>query len=138
MKTKSHKTPPAKKQVATPPRGSGLKKWLVVLLVVAVVAGASFAAFAFVLPDRVPPELVGKWRVVDGPMDGMTLEFQRNGAMIGRANVEGTERLLEGTADVRDGTLRTTTINSFTNRAETGTQTIVTLTETEFDAALAT
>jgi uncharacterized protein (TIGR03066 family) len=112
--------------------GLWLPKWLIIVVCIALVAGASFAAFEFLLPGRVPPELVGRWRVVGGPTDGMTMEFHRDGTMIGRATINGKEGVLEGTAEVTDKTLRTTTTNPFTNKAETGTQTILTLTETEF------
>jgi uncharacterized protein (TIGR03066 family) len=98
---------------------------------VAVVFAASFAVFEFVLPGRIPPELVGEWRVVDGAQSGMTLEFKRNGTMTGKALVNGKEHAIEGEAEVSGNTLRTTTTNPFTKKSETGTQTIVVLTATE-------
>jgi hypothetical protein len=52
--------------------------------------------------------------------------------MIGKARMNGKEGLIEGMAEVDGKTLRTTTTNPFTGRKDTGTQTIVTLTETEF------
>jgi uncharacterized protein (TIGR03066 family) len=133
MKAKTRKTnnqPQPQASNANPTRFSP-SKWFVALIVIALVAGSAFAIFTLVLPDKVPPELIGAWRVVDGPLGGMTLEFRRDGAMTGKAMVAGEERELEGTAEVVGTTLRTTTKNPFTNRAETGTQTIVSLTETE-------
>jgi uncharacterized protein (TIGR03066 family) len=115
-----------------PYRLLGLPRWAVILFVVASVAGASFAAFAFLLPGRIPPALVGRWRVVGGQMDGTIFEFQRNGTMIGRKTLDDKEGLIEGTAEAADRTLRTTTTNPFTRKAETGTQSILTLTENEF------
>jgi uncharacterized protein (TIGR03066 family) len=100
--------------------------------VIALAAGGSFAVFEFVLPPRIPRELVGQWRVDGGPMDGTVFEFQRNGTMIGRKTEGDKEGRIEGTALVSDKTLRTTTTNPFTGKAETGTQTIVTLTTTDF------
>jgi uncharacterized protein (TIGR03066 family) len=88
--------------------------------------------FAYLLPGRIPPQLVGQWRVVGGPMDGTIFEFQGNGTMIGRKSLGDKEGLIEGTAEATGQTLRTTTTNPFTRKAETGTQTIVTLTENEF------
>src|SRR5262245_46877949 len=114
------------------PRVFGLPRWAVILLTIALVAGVSFLAFEFLLPGRIPRELVGRWRVVGGSMDGTTFEFQRNGTMIGKATVNGKEGLIEGTAEVSGNTLRTTTTNPFTRKSDTGMQTIVTLTETEF------
>jgi uncharacterized protein (TIGR03066 family) len=119
--------------VSQPPRGGlRLPKWLLFVGCIALVAGVTFVVFEFVLPGRVPPELAGKWRVVGGPMDGTVFEFQRNGTMIGRRPMGDREGRIEGTAEVIDQTLRTTTTNPYTGRTETGTQIIVTLTETEF------
>jgi uncharacterized protein (TIGR03066 family) len=133
MKTKTHKGSKEPANSAAPSPARALGRWIAIVLVVAVVAGASFAAFEFLLPDRIPPELVGKWRVVDGPpnLNGMTMEFKRNGDMIGRATVNGKDFAMEGTAVLDDKTLHTTTTNLYTGRSETGMQTIVTLTENE-------
>jgi uncharacterized protein (TIGR03066 family) len=119
------------KSGSAPQRFLGLPKWACILLIIGIVAGVSFAAFELDLPDRIPPELVGAWRVVGGPMSGTTMEFHRNGDMIGRVTVDGKEGVIEGTAEVTDKTLRTTTINPITKRADTGTQTIVTWSESE-------
>src|SRR5262245_17205177 len=115
-----------------PPRGRWWPQWAAALLAVALAAGATFALFEFVLLARLPAEVVGEWRVVGGEMDGATFEFRRNGTMVGRLTVQGKEGLIEGTAEVSGKTLRTTTTNPLTGKAETGTQTIVTLTEREF------
>jgi uncharacterized protein (TIGR03066 family) len=123
---------PAPATMPAPRRLLGLHRWALVVLIVALVAGVSFATFEFLLPGRIPRELVGRWRVAEGPMEGMALEFRRDGTMIGRAIINGNEGLIEGTAEVTGKTLRTTTTNHLTRKAETGTQTIVTLTETEF------
>jgi uncharacterized protein (TIGR03066 family) len=109
----------------------GLPRWVFILLLVALAAGASFVAFELLLPGRIPAELVGHWRVVGGQMDGTIFEFQRNGAMIGRKSLGDKDGLIEGTAEVSGNTLRTTTKNPFSGRAETGTQTIVLLNDTE-------
>jgi uncharacterized protein (TIGR03066 family) len=116
----------------TAERSRARRVWLLAIVLVGVVAAASCAVFAFVLPDSIPPEVVGKWRVTGGDWQGMTLEFTRNGTMIGKATINGSDRELEGQATVSGNTLRTTTTNPFTGKAETGTQAIITLTETEF------
>jgi uncharacterized protein (TIGR03066 family) len=136
MKTKARKSkktqsPGAPATVQAPRGPLWLPRWLLVALCIAVVAGVSFAVFELVLPGRIPPELVGRWRVVGGPTDGMTLEFRRNGTMLGKATIDGKDGVIEGTAEVTDNTLRTTTTNPFTGKGETGRQTIVTLTETD-------
>jgi uncharacterized protein (TIGR03066 family) len=140
MKAKTHKAGkhaqannnPATSPGVSPRRLFGLPKWLVILLVVGVVAGVSFAAFELLLPARIPPELVGEWRVVEGPLKGMTLEFKRNGAMTGRAVIDGKAGEMDGTAEVDGDILRTTTKNPLSGKRETGSQHIVTLTDTDF------
>jgi uncharacterized protein (TIGR03066 family) len=118
------------------PRGSSwLPKGLLIVFCVLLVAGGSFALFEFVLPGKIPPELAGEWRVVGGELDGMTMEFKRNGSMTGRAVVNGKVNEMEGEAEVSGTTLRTTTMNPMTGKSETGTQTIVTLTKTELVTA---
>jgi uncharacterized protein (TIGR03066 family) len=112
-------------------QASAAWKWVVLLVAVAVVFAVSFAVFEFILPGRIPQELVGEWRVVGGDLSGMTMEFKRNGSMRGRAVINGKENEMEGTAEVSGKTLRTTTTNPFTNRRETGTQTIVKLNDSE-------
>src|SRR5262245_61670023 len=127
MKRKRHshgtKPRPHVRAVRSPAR-----RWLprvaLVVLVIAVVAGASYALFDYVLPSRVPPELVCTWRVVEGDMRGATMEFRRNVTMLGKFVQDGKEGIIEGTAEVEGNTLRTTTVNPYTRRPETGTQTI--------------
>lgn len=130
MKNSIRKTkqPPMQNGPTSPRR---FPKWAVAGLLVLLGGGATFALFEFVILARLPPELVGKWRAVGGPFDGLTLEFKRNGTMIGEIIKEGKENRLEGKAEVVGKTLRTTTVNPLTEQAESGTQTIVRLTETE-------
>jgi uncharacterized protein (TIGR03066 family) len=113
-------------------RRFGWPKWLAILAVIGVIAGVSFAAFDFIIPGRLPPELVGKWRVEGGPLQGMTIEFKRDGSMNSRAFVDGKQWQMSGTAEVDGKTLRTTAENPFTHKMDTGSQTIISLTESEF------
>jgi uncharacterized protein (TIGR03066 family) len=135
MKRKDRKLA-AKPRAAVPAQQSHRRRWLarlpLVVLVIAVVAGASYALFDYVLPARLPAELVGTWRVVEGDMRGATMEFRRNGTMLGKFVQGDKEGIIEGTAEVDGNTLRTTTVNPYTRRPETGAQTIITLTDTEF------
>jgi uncharacterized protein (TIGR03066 family) len=136
MKSKTRKAKQAPNPQAKAPKPAGGnaasgRKWILMVAAAAVVCAASFAVFEFILPGKIPPELVGEWRVVGGDLSGMTLEFKRNGSMTGKALVNGQENVIEGEAEVTGNTLRTTTTNPFTGKSETGTQTIVTLTETE-------
>jgi uncharacterized protein (TIGR03066 family) len=102
-----------------------------VLLIIALASGASFALFDLVLPARLPQALLGSWRVVEGEMRGATLEFRRDGTMRGTFVQGDKEGTIDATVEVEGKTLRTTTINPFTKRPETGAQTIIGLTDTE-------
>ena len=116
-----------------PPRGGRrLFRWAVVLMAIALAAGTSYALFDYVLPSRLPAELLGTWRVVEGDMRGATLEFRRDGTMLGTFIQGDKEGTIEATVEVEGKTLRTTTVNPFTKRPETGAQTIIALTDTEF------
>jgi uncharacterized protein (TIGR03066 family) len=128
-----HRRPAAGSDGQPGPRSSGLLgRCALILLIVGLTAGAAFAVFLLVLPGRIPTELVGRWSVVEGDLRGATFEFHRDGTMIGRFRTGGKEGLIEGQAEVIDRTLHTTTRNPFTGNAETGRQTILRLTETEF------
>jgi uncharacterized protein (TIGR03066 family) len=135
MKSKTRKAKQTPSPQAKPPKPSDgnagtRRKWIIMVAAAVVVAAALFAVFEFLLPDRIPPELVGRWQVVEGDWAGMTLEFKRNGAMTGRP-LGAQDRLVEGHASVEGKLLWTTTTNPFTGREETGTQKILTLTGTE-------
>src|SRR5262249_4086439 len=133
MRSRTHKAKQAVDSQARTPKVAGRgpasppalwrHKWVLGLALVALAFGTTFSVFEFVLPGRIPPELVGEWRVVGGQMDGATFEFRRDGTMIGRLTADGKEGLIEGTAEVVGTKLRTTTTNPFTRKAETGTQT---------------
>jgi uncharacterized protein (TIGR03066 family) len=135
MKSKTHKAKQASIPQAKAPKPAGgnaaSRKRLLLVVAVAVVFAASFAVFEFVLPGKIPPEIVGEWRVVGGDWSGMTLEFKRNGSMTGKVFANGKDNVIEGEAEVDGKTLRTTTTNPYTGKSETGTQTIITLTPTE-------
>jgi uncharacterized protein (TIGR03066 family) len=132
MKIKGKKSKAAPQTRGTPSQSGLFPKWAVALAVVAIGATATYALFAYVIFPKIPNELVGRWRVVSGQLQGATFEFHRNGTMIGTMTVNGKDNMLEGTAQSDGKTLHTTTTNPLTGKAETGTQTIVTLTETEF------
>ena len=68
MKARAHKSKKGQYGADEQRLSGGLRlpKWLVVDIAIALVAGASYAACVFLLPGRIPPELVGQWRVVGG------------------------------------------------------------------------
>lgn len=89
-------------------------------------AGAAWGFVEFFVWNKVPSDLVGKWVVEGGEQDGATFDFYRNGAMIGRINVNGREGIIDARVEIKDSKLMTTTQNPRTGKAETRTQTIQT------------
>jgi hypothetical protein len=99
-------------------------EWLALLLILAV--GGTLAYLHFHV-WTVPPELVGTWKVEEGPQSG-TFTFSRNGAL--RVRVQGikTDQLLKGQVEVEDRTLWTTTRHPKTGQENTSKSTIRELT----------
>lgn len=124
-KTKPHNH----RQTEEPPHAGLGRRFLLVLLAVGVAAG-TWAFFEFVVWNRLPPDLVGKWVVQGGEQDGATFDFFRNGTMVGRINVHGKEGIINAQVRVEGNTLHSTTTNPNTGAAETRTQTIESLTNT--------
>lgn len=101
-------------------------------LVIALVAGATFALFHFVIWNRIPHQMAGTWLIPEGELKGATLEFLRNGTMVGIVNIDGKEGRIRGKIDVEEGKLHITTIHPVTFKEHTDTQTIQSLTDDEF------
>jgi hypothetical protein len=87
---------PSAGEPPAPGRGRWWWPWAVALLAIALTAGVTGALFEFILSGQVPPELVGRWRVVGGEMTGATMEFRRDGTMVGKFTAAGKEGLIEG------------------------------------------
>src|SRR5262249_46711712 len=77
---------------------------------------------------RVPNHLIGKWVIEGGEQDGATLDFFRDGTMLGRLNVQGREALVKARVLVEGNKLFITTQNPNTRADETRVQIIRTLT----------
>jgi uncharacterized protein (TIGR03066 family) len=99
------------------------------VLVVAVVAGGTWAASEYWLWSPIPSQLVGKWVVEGGEQDGATFDFFRNGDMVGNINLSGRAGIIKARVRVQDNLLFSTTRNPNTDQDETRTQKIITLTE---------
>ena len=103
-----------------------------ILAGVVLLTGCGAWAFAeFVVWNRLPTELVGKWVVEGGEQDGATFDFYRGGTMVGRINVNGREGIIKASVAVEDNRLLSTTQNPNTGATETRSQTIVQLTKTQ-------
>jgi hypothetical protein len=111
------KTKPKKDPARALPRpalvaGEGRRRVLLGLALL-VAGGATWALFEFVLWNRLPSELTGKWVVVDGPADQIdtTFDFFRNGTMIGKVNRDGEQGTINARIDVKEKNMFVTTRN---------------------------
>jgi uncharacterized protein (TIGR03066 family) len=107
-------------------------KWLLASLVALCAAAATYALFYFVVWSKIPSQMAGAWLVRGGELDGAILEFSRNGAMVGKVNMQGKEGAIKGKVAVEGDKLHITTINPLTRQEHTDTQTIRSLTDHEF------
>jgi uncharacterized protein (TIGR03066 family) len=87
--------------------------------------------FEWVVWARVPSELVGKWVVTEGPQEGATFDFHRNGTMVGRVNAGGREAIINAQVRVEDKKIYSTTKNPQTGQEDTRVLVIRTLTARE-------
>ena len=93
-------------------------------------AGGTWAILEFVIWNKLPAELVGKWVVQGGEQDGATFDFYRSGAMVGRINLRGKEGIVNAGVRVEGKTLFSSTTNPHSGKEETRQQTIVKLDDT--------
>jgi uncharacterized protein (TIGR03066 family) len=123
-----------KSSIKAPARAAGGHsrwRWALLALCLLVPFGGTWAAFEFVVWNRLPGALVGKWVVTEGEQEGATFDFYRGGTMVGRINMKGREGIVEARVRVEDKTLFITTTNPFTHQEETRTQAIRVMTGTE-------
>jgi hypothetical protein len=120
--------PPARRVVET-----GTWKRRLFLGLLAVLTAVSVCAiWEFVVWwNNVPPELVGKWVVREGPQDGASFDFFRGGAMEGKVNIGGREGIVNGWIRVDGKNLLWTTRHSQTGAEDTRSKIIRTLTAKE-------
>lgn len=120
-------------QHAVPGRGwARVWKWALALLFISLTAGVTYAVFHFIILSKIPPEVVGTWRVEGGEMHGTRMTFHRNGTFKSLVRLDdGRDVLVEARVELRDKTLRFVYANPATGRNDTRTQTIKSLTPTE-------
>jgi uncharacterized protein (TIGR03066 family) len=114
-----------------PPGTGSRRKWIIVALVGLVAFVGIWAIFERVVWARVPSELVGKWVVTEGPQEGATFDFYRNGTMVGKVNAGGKEAIVGARVRVEDKMIYSTTRNPHTGEDDTTVLTIRTLTARE-------
>jgi hypothetical protein len=132
MKTKKQQgiragAPPL--SVAAPPRS---RRGRVLLVVSALgLCAATWAFFEFVVWNRLPADLVGKWVVAEGPLEGDHFDIFRSGTMIGKVNQGGFEGIITATIRLDGKRIYSTTRHPQTGQEKTTVQIIRTLTPTE-------
>jgi hypothetical protein len=129
-KEKRRRLNEAKAQVPARPiavHGSGIRRLFLGALML-LTAGGVWVFFEFVVWNRVPSELVGKWVVVGGPQDGATFDFFRNGTMEGNVNFRETNKPFYAVIRVEGKNIYTTTNHPLTGMEDTQVKVIRTLT----------
>lgn len=87
----------------------------------------------YVVWAKIPSQLVGKWVVEGGKQDGATLDFFRDGSMVGRMNHEGMEARINARVRLDGEKLYVTSTNPNTKSDETKIQIIRTLTASRLE-----
>jgi uncharacterized protein (TIGR03066 family) len=87
-------------------------------------AGGIWAVLEFVVWTRLPQEFVGKWVVIEGQMKGTTMEFHRDGSLVGRSRQGDLEIVLEAQATVEGRMMFITSKNRATGQDEIAVHTI--------------
>jgi hypothetical protein len=109
---------------AVPEPRSSVKRWAVLALCLLLAGGGTWAFFEFVVWNRVPAELVGKWVVTEGPDEGGTIDFYRGGTMVAHVNLGGNLGIIEAKIRVEDRKIIATLRNQQTGAVGTRVQTI--------------
>ncbi len=141
MKTKrtrrtEHRGATVPRQVVPQPNrrqpASGRWRLLLVLFLIGA-AGATWAFFEFVVWNKIPAELVGKWDVVDGPPEykDASFEFFRNGSMEGKVNVQEVLYVIKSTIRVDGKNIYSTSRHPRTGQERVQVLVIRTLTANE-------
>src|SRR5947209_2111036 len=113
------------------PRRSLSRRGLLGLALGALLVGSgTWALFEYVIWNTTPPELVGKWLVTQGPQEGATFDFYRNGTMVGRVNLDGQAGIVQARIRVDGEKIYATTRHPSSGEVLTRVQTISKLTAT--------
>jgi hypothetical protein len=122
MKALPHSRPKAQ----APPRPARSRRRVIlhVLAGLLLAVGATGALLEFFVGERLPARLVGKWVVVEGQLEGATLEFGRDGSLVGRAQAGPGESVLKGHLFLEDRTLYVTLEDPVTRQEKTVVHTV--------------
>lgn len=128
---RSEKKSPARTPPPPTPASSPWPRRLLLILLAVLATGGAWAVAEFVMEPTIPRELVGKWVVVEGPQEGATFDFFRDGTMVGKVNLGGKEGIIKATVRVEGNKILSTTKNPQTGKDDTRTQVIRTLNDKE-------
>jgi uncharacterized protein (TIGR03066 family) len=84
------------------------KRWMVLGLVLIASIAGTWALLEFVIWNRLPSELVGRWEVVHGSPEG-NFEFFRDGRMKGQVNNKGYAQNFDAIVRVEGDKIYSTT-----------------------------
>ena len=138
-----HKSKPTANKIRPPAplahaqKGSSWKFRGLLGLCLVIPAGGTWALMEFVVWNKLPNELVGKWEVIQGPPKFKEAEvlFYRSGKMIGHFNDHGKDRGIEADVRVEGDKLYITTRSPETGEEHVSVQTIRTLNERQLVVA---
>ncbi|MBI3407223.1 MAG: hypothetical protein HY040_02560 [Planctomycetes bacterium] len=133
VKSRSKKNHPGWNASRGVETGANLKRRIILILALLLAGGGTWAFFEFVLWNKIPSDLVGKWEVVDGPREyaGATLEFFRQGKLVVRVNRGGDLGIIDATIRVAGKKIFSTTQRPTTGETSTSAFVILTLTDRE-------
>ena len=111
-----------------------MRTWVVLGLILLLSGVVSWAFMEYVVWNRLPGDLVGKWEVTSGPpeLQEAVFDFYRNGKMVGHLNDQGNLRIMIGEVNVEDNKFYVTTRRPSTGETHVNTQTIRSLTHNQF------
>jgi uncharacterized protein (TIGR03066 family) len=133
-KTKRQPTPV---RLPTPPAGGSRLRWVLLGVGLLLATGATWAVMEFVVWNRLPSDLVGKWEVVQGPPEyqDAVFEFYRSGKMVGRLNDNGNLRIMNAEVRVDENKLFITTRHPRTSEEHVSVQSIRKISDRELVVA---
>jgi uncharacterized protein (TIGR03066 family) len=103
-----HRSTPAGPGAA--PGRMSWKRQVFLGLCLVLACGGTWAFAEFVVWNRIPSELVGKWVVTTpGEQEGATFDFYRGGQMVGRVNQGGRLAIVNAAIRVEGNTILSTT-----------------------------
>jgi uncharacterized protein (TIGR03066 family) len=131
-RNQKHKQVSEPQQQVVRPSPAYRGRWLLILLAFGVCA-ATWGFCEFIVWNRLPSELVGKWVVVKGPpeYEDAIFDFYRNGTMEARINVKGNVGIIKASVHVEGDKIYATTRQPETGQEKTQVQVIHSLTAAE-------